>query len=188
MATITDHSEAERMRVVSWNVNGIRACVRHGFVGFVDRSAADIVGVQEVRAARGPRSHGPAAGAHPRSRTPRPDQQSPDASTRSPDSDEPGASRRSPAASGRPVAPPAQSSPSTPLKTCVALLNRLRGVSDYLRFNSSLPPRLSELVILITAREWSQNYEWAAHHRLALEGGLSPDIAAAVAGRFNRRA
>ena len=46
--------------------------------------------------------------------------QSPDASTRSPDSDEPGASRRSPAASGRPVAPPAQSSPSTPLKTCVA--------------------------------------------------------------------
>ena len=61
------------------------------------------------------------------------------------------------------------------------LLNRLRGVSDYLRFNSSLPPRLSELVILITAREWTQNYEWAAHHRLALEGGLSPDIAAAVA-------
>jgi 4-carboxymuconolactone decarboxylase len=61
------------------------------------------------------------------------------------------------------------------------LLNRLRGVSDYLRFNSSLPPRLSEFVILITAREWTQNYEWAAHHRLAMEGGLSPDIAAAVA-------
>ena len=38
------------MRVVSWNVNGIRACVRHGFVNFLDRSAADIVGVQEVRA------------------------------------------------------------------------------------------------------------------------------------------
>ena len=61
------------------------------------------------------------------------------------------------------------------------LLNRLRGVSDDLRFNSSLPPRLSEFAILITAREWTQNYEWAAHHRLALEGGLSPDIAAAVA-------
>ncbi len=38
------------MRVVSWNVNGIRAGVRHGFVNFVDRSGADIVGVQEVRA------------------------------------------------------------------------------------------------------------------------------------------
>ena len=61
------------------------------------------------------------------------------------------------------------------------LLNRLRCVSDYLRFNSSLPPRLSEFVILLTAREWTQNYEWAAHHRLAMEGGLSPDIASAVA-------
>ena len=38
------------MRIVSWNVNGIRAGVRHGFVDFVDRSGADIVGVQEVRA------------------------------------------------------------------------------------------------------------------------------------------
>jgi len=61
------------------------------------------------------------------------------------------------------------------------LINRLRGVSDYLRFNSSLPPRLSEFVILITAREWTQNFEWAAHYPLAMEGGLSPDIAAAIA-------
>ena len=38
------------IRVVSWNVNGIRACVRRGFVDFLDRSEADIVGVQEVRA------------------------------------------------------------------------------------------------------------------------------------------
>ena len=38
------------MRVVSWNVNGIRACVRHGLVDFLGRSGADIVGVQEVRA------------------------------------------------------------------------------------------------------------------------------------------
>ena len=40
----------EPMRVVSWNVNGIRACARHGFVDFLGRSGADIVGVQEVRA------------------------------------------------------------------------------------------------------------------------------------------
>ena len=38
------------MRVVSWNVNGIRACVRRGFVDFLDRSGADILGAQEVRA------------------------------------------------------------------------------------------------------------------------------------------
>ena len=61
------------------------------------------------------------------------------------------------------------------------MINRARGLSDYLRFKSSLPPRLSEFVILITAREWSQNYEWNAHQPLAVKGGLSPEIAKAVA-------
>jgi 4-carboxymuconolactone decarboxylase len=61
------------------------------------------------------------------------------------------------------------------------LLNPARAMSDYLRFNSSLPPRLSEFVILITAREWTSQYEWNAHHGLAMRGGLSPEIAAAVA-------
>ena len=61
------------------------------------------------------------------------------------------------------------------------MINRARGLSDYLRFKSSLPPRLSELVILITAREWAQQYEWNAHQPLALKGGLDPAIAKAVA-------
>lgn len=61
------------------------------------------------------------------------------------------------------------------------MLNRARGLSDYLRFNSSLPPRLSEFVILITAREWTQQYEYNAHHPLAMKGGLNPEIAKAVA-------
>ena len=61
------------------------------------------------------------------------------------------------------------------------MLNRARALSDYLRFNSSLPPRLSEFVILITARQWAQPYEWNAHHALALKGGLNPDIPKAVA-------
>ena len=61
------------------------------------------------------------------------------------------------------------------------MLNRARALSDYVRFNGALPPRLSEFVILITAREWAQPYEWNAHHALAMKGGLSPDIAKAVA-------
>jgi len=61
------------------------------------------------------------------------------------------------------------------------MVNRARALSDYLRFNSSLPPRLSEFVILITARQWAQPYEWNAHHALALKGGLNPDIPKAVA-------
>jgi 4-carboxymuconolactone decarboxylase len=31
------------------------------------------------------------------------------------------------------------------------------------------------------ARQWSQNYEWNAHYQLALNGGLTPDIAKAIA-------
>jgi 4-carboxymuconolactone decarboxylase len=61
------------------------------------------------------------------------------------------------------------------------LMGRVRGLSDYVRWNSALPPRLSEFVILITAREWSQAYEWNAHQPLAVKGGLNPEIAKAIA-------
>ena len=49
-------------------------------------------------------------------------------------------------------------------------------VSDYVRFNSSLPPRLSEFAIMIAARQWSQPYEWRAHYPLAIKGGLERQI------------
>src|SRR5258706_2585953 len=45
-------------------------------------------------------------------------------------------------------------------------------VSDYVRFNSSLPPRLSEFAIMIAARQWSQPYEWRAHYSFAIKSGL----------------
>jgi 4-carboxymuconolactone decarboxylase len=51
-------------------------------------------------------------------------------------------------------------------------------VSDYVRFNSSLPPRLSEFAIMIAARQWSQPYEWRAHYALAVKGGLDSRILA----------
>jgi exodeoxyribonuclease-3 len=38
------------MRIVSWNVNGLRACAREAFPRFLRDSAADVIGVQEVRA------------------------------------------------------------------------------------------------------------------------------------------
>jgi 4-carboxymuconolactone decarboxylase len=49
-------------------------------------------------------------------------------------------------------------------------------VSDYVRLNSSLPPRLSEFAIMIAARQWSQAYEWRAHYPLAIKGGLDRQI------------
>jgi 4-carboxymuconolactone decarboxylase len=61
------------------------------------------------------------------------------------------------------------------------LAPRLSALSDYLRWNTSLPPRLSELAILITARQWTVQYEWFAHYPLALKGGLDPKILADIA-------
>jgi 4-carboxymuconolactone decarboxylase len=49
------------------------------------------------------------------------------------------------------------------------------------RFNTSMPRKLNELAIIITARHWTSQYEWQAHHRAALEAGLSPAIADAIA-------
>jgi 4-carboxymuconolactone decarboxylase len=61
------------------------------------------------------------------------------------------------------------------------LMKRTRGLSDYLRFESVLPGYLREFVILMTARQWGQNYEWNAHYAIAMDEGLSPDIAKAIA-------
>ena len=71
--------------------------------------------------------------------------------------------------------------PFVPLLRSPEMLSRARNVGDYVRFNSALPPRLSEFVILITARHWTQHYEWAAHSSIAEQAGLDPTIIAAVA-------
>jgi 4-carboxymuconolactone decarboxylase len=61
------------------------------------------------------------------------------------------------------------------------LAEKLISLADYVRYHSSLPPRLSELAILITAREWTAQYEWYAHYPQAMKGGLDPAVAAAIA-------
>jgi 4-carboxymuconolactone decarboxylase len=49
-------------------------------------------------------------------------------------------------------------------------------LGEQLRFNTMFPPKLSEIAILVTARHWTAHYEWYAHKRLALKGGLAPKI------------
>ena len=73
------------------------------------------------------------------------------------------------------------SGPFIPLLRSPEVMSRARAMGDYLRYKSALPPRLSEFVILLTARRWTQQYEWNAHQPLALQGGLSADIVKAVA-------
>ncbi len=76
---------------------------------------------------------------------------------------------------------PGLSGPFVPLLRSPEMLSRARNVGDYVRFSSVLPPRLSEFVILITARHWRQNYEWAAHAPIAEREGLEATIIEAVA-------
>lgn len=73
------------------------------------------------------------------------------------------------------------SGPFVPLLRSPDVMSRARAMGDYLRFRSVLPPRLSEFVILMTARAWTQQYEWDAHYRLALSAGLKEDTAKAIA-------
>ena len=58
---------------------------------------------------------------------------------------------------------------------------RAKAMSDYLRFKSVLEPRINEMAIIITAREWTQQYEWRAHYPAALKAGLKREIADAIA-------
>src|SRR4026207_2436385 len=57
---------------------------------------------------------------------------------------------------------------------------RAKAMGDYLAFRNVLPKRVSEMVILITAREWTQQFEWSYHYGFALEAGVGQSTAAAI--------
>ena len=48
------------------------------------------------------------------------------------------------------------------------------------RFATTVPRKLYELAIIITARHWTSQFEWLAHHRGALQAGVSPAVADAI--------
>jgi 4-carboxymuconolactone decarboxylase len=50
-----------------------------------------------------------------------------------------------------------------------------------MRFHSTLPPKLNELAIIMTARYWTAQYEWSAHRKLAADAGLNESIIRAIA-------
>src|SRR3954469_16693457 len=58
---------------------------------------------------------------------------------------------------------------------------RAAAMGDYMRHKTSLPKPLNEMIILLTARHWSQQFEWYIHQPMALKAGLSETIANAIA-------
>src|SRR5215472_16703433 len=61
------------------------------------------------------------------------------------------------------------------------LAGKLEAVSDYVRWGTGLQPRLTELAIMITARQWSNQWIWRGHYRAAVRGGLDPSVGADMA-------
>ncbi|PYM13615.1 MAG: hypothetical protein DMD81_20570 [Candidatus Rokuibacteriota bacterium] len=52
----------------------------------------------------------------------------------------------------------------------------VRRANQYLRYETQLDRRLTELAILVTAREIDNQFEWTAHEPAGLKEGLSPDV------------
>ncbi|GAC1344967.1 MAG: hypothetical protein NVSMB18_23680 [Acetobacteraceae bacterium] len=57
--------------------------------------------------------------------------------------------------------------PFEPLMYSPEVMSQARAMGDYLRYKSGIGTTLSELVILVTAREWTQDYEWYVHAPIA---------------------
>ena len=71
--------------------------------------------------------------------------------------------------------------PFIPLLRSPEFMSRLQKTGEYLRFHSALGARLNEFVILLTARRWTQQFEWFAHYPIALKAGVKAEVAQALA-------
>ena len=65
--------------------------------------------------------------------------------------------------------------PFVPLLRSPELMDHAQRLGEYLRYRSALGTRLSELAILVTARQWDQQVEWAIHAPVAAQAGISAE-------------
>jgi 4-carboxymuconolactone decarboxylase len=63
------------------------------------------------------------------------------------------------------------------------LASRAQRLGEFVRYDTALAPRLSELAILVVARHWTSQYEWAVHRGEALKAGLAEELIEAIAAR-----
>lgn len=73
--------------------------------------------------------------------------------------------------------------PFVPLLRSPELMECAQRMGEYLRYRSAIGTRLSELAILVTAREWNQQVEWAIHAPLAAQNGFSAQLIDAIGAR-----
>ena len=72
-------------------------------------------------------------------------------------------------------------SPFVPLLRSPELCTHAQRMGEYLRYRSAIGLRLSELAILVVARHWDQQVEWAIHAPIAEREGIASQAIAAIA-------
>ena len=73
--------------------------------------------------------------------------------------------------------------PFVPLLRSPELMGCAQRMGEYLRYRSAIGTRLSELAILVTARHWNQQVEWAIHAPIARDAGIAQTTIDAIAER-----
>jgi 4-carboxymuconolactone decarboxylase len=71
--------------------------------------------------------------------------------------------------------------PFIPLLRSPELMERLQKVGEYLRFNSALEARISEFLMCVVSRHWTQQFEWFVHVPLALKAGIKQETLSSLA-------
>lgn len=78
--------------------------------------------------------------------------------------------------------------PFVPALRSPELMSRLQRLGEYLRYDNVLGRRLTELAVLLTARAWTQQFEWALHVSIAAEEGVPRAVIDAIAAGRRPRA
>ena len=73
--------------------------------------------------------------------------------------------------------------PFVPLLRSPELMENAQRMGEHLRYRSAIGTRLSELAILVTARQWNQKVEWAIHAPIAEQNGIPAEVIHAIAAR-----
>jgi 4-carboxymuconolactone decarboxylase len=60
--------------------------------------------------------------------------------------------------------------------TSPGLADTAQALGAFCRYDTSLPPRLSELAILVTGAFWTSGFEWAIHAPIARKAGLADEV------------
>ncbi len=70
--------------------------------------------------------------------------------------------------------------PFVPLLRSPEFMSVLQKTGEYVRFHNSIGPKLTEFVILLTARQWTQQYEYDVHQVNGLKAGVKQETISAI--------